>query len=192
MTVPEQIERSVAEVAATFSRVDILVNNLGLVRPSAFMDMTLDLWESVMSTNVTAAMLCSQSAARHMARHGYGSIVNISSQAAEMSAPGASAYAVSKAAINGLTRAMAVELVADNIRVNAVAPHHIMTPATNPQFLNEQRIPMNRTGTPEEVAHVVAFFASERASFVTGQCLNVNGGFDVNMFNSVMYSGDRR
>jgi NAD(P)-dependent dehydrogenase (short-subunit alcohol dehydrogenase family) len=168
----------------SLDRCDVLVNNAGMNRPQPFLDVDLDTLDEIIALNVRSMFVTAQAAARAMARHGSGSIVHMSSQMGHIGAPNRTVYCMTKHAIEGLTKAMAVELAPRAIRVNAVAPTYIETPMTAPYFANEAfrqkvlaSIPLGRTGRIEEVVAAVLFLASRDASLITGTSLLVDGGY---------------
>jgi 3-oxoacyl-[acyl-carrier protein] reductase len=175
------------EVVGRFGKLDILVNNAGITRDNLFFKMSPADWNAVLTVNLTSMFYCSQAAQKHMVSARYGKIVNLSSRSA-LGNRGQANYAAAKAGVQGLTATLAIELGPFNINVNAVAPGYIataMTAATatrvgstpdEHQQLVAQRTPLGRVGQPEEVAAVVAFLASDQASYVSGQTLYVNGG----------------
>jgi 3-oxoacyl-[acyl-carrier protein] reductase len=175
----------VGSTVQAFGRIDLLVNNAGaLVERIAIEAITDELFDRVVSVNVRSAMACIAAAVPHMRKQGGGNIINVTSVAARHGGgPGASLYAGSKGFISTATRALAKELVKDNIRVNAVAPGIIYTPFhdrySTPQLLESLKstIPMNRIGTPDECSGAFLYLASDQLSgYVTGQILEVNGG----------------
>jgi NAD(P)-dependent dehydrogenase (short-subunit alcohol dehydrogenase family) len=181
---PASVAAAFASVDARWGRCDVLVNNAGIAKTFAFLEFPLDAWRAHLEVNVTGVLLCSQHGARLMQRRGWGRVVNVASVAGMRAVGvGRTAYGTSKAAVIGLTRQMAVELAADGITANAVAPGPVDTPMT--RVLHSERfredyssaIPMRRYGTQEEVAATVAFLASEEASYITGAVLPVDGGF---------------
>ena len=166
-----------------FGKLDALVNNAGIFRPAASAQMAEEDWRTVLDTNLTGAFFCSQAVYRLLCRSGSGSIVNISSINGQAGWPGRANYASSKTGLIGLTRTLAVEWAANNVRVNAVAPGYVntelltkRTEALNVDAL-ESRIPLGRIAEPVEIANVVAFLISDEASYITGQAIFVDGGW---------------
>ncbi len=164
-----------------WGRIDILVNNAGIVRDNIIMRMKEDDWDSVMNINLKGCFNGIKSVARPMIKNKAGRIINITSVIGQIGNAGQSNYAASKAGIMGLTKSMAKELGSRNITVNAVAPGYITTDMTNE--LNDEvkeqmksSIPLGRLGTPDDVANLVCFLASDEAGYITGQTFNVDGG----------------
>jgi NAD(P)-dependent dehydrogenase (short-subunit alcohol dehydrogenase family) len=185
------IALDVTDVAATAAamregpRYDILVNNAGTNRPGPFVDVTPDSYDLVMGLNVRAAFFASQAFARRLLADARpGSIINMSSQMGHVGAANRSVYCASKHALEGLTKALAVELAASGIRVNCVAPTFIETPMTKPFFENEEfrrqtltKIKLGRIGQVEDVTGAIVYLASDAAAMVTGTSLLVDGGW---------------
>lgn len=164
-----------------WERVDILVNNAGITRDNLIMRMSAEDWNEVLQTNLTGAFNCIKSVTRQMMKQRSGCIINITSVVGIMGNAGQANYAASKAGIIGLTKSVARELASRSITCNAVAPGYIETEMTGrlDEKIKEnlkQQIPLGRIGDIEDVAKVVAFLASENASYITGQVLNVDGG----------------
>jgi len=164
-----------------FGRLDILVNNVGITRDTLLMRMKEADWDIVMETNLKGTFNCTKTAQRPMIKQRYGRIINITSVSGIAGQVGQANYSASKAGMIGFTKAMAKELGARNITVNAVAPGYVPTDQT--ADLPEELIgyildltPMRRPGTAEEIANAVAFLASEEAGYVSGQVLGVDGG----------------
>ena len=167
------------------SRLDILINNAGINKPQAFAEVDNEVLLAMLKLNVTAAFRTAQSATRVMLRENIeGSIINMSSQMGHVGSPNRTVYCMTKHAIEGLTKAMAVELAPHGIRVNAIAPTFIETPMTKAMFDKPEfkkfvldRIPLGRLGQVEDIAEAVLFLASSRSSMITGDSLKVDGGW---------------
>lgn len=166
-------------------RLDILVNNVGTNRPAPFPDVTVADLDAVINLNVRAAFRVAQSGVRAMLRAGRGgSVIHMSSQMGHVGAPLRTVYCMTKHALEGLSKAMAVELAPAGIRVNCVAPTFIETPMTRPMLENAAfrddvlaRIPLGRLGQPEDIAAAVVFLASPGAGLITGDSLKIDGGW---------------
>ncbi|MDH7515365.1 MAG: 3-oxoacyl-[acyl-carrier-protein] reductase [Bacteroidota bacterium] len=175
------IQKSVAEIAETFGRIDVLVNNAGITRDRLLMRMNDEDWDAVLAVNLRGAFLVTREVAKVMARQRYGRIINISSVVGIMGNAGQANYAASKAGLIGFTKSIAKELASRNITVNAVAPGYIETDMTA-VLSAEQReaflrvIPLRRPGNPSDVAEAVLFFASDKSAYITGQVLCIDGG----------------
>ena len=177
----QQIKAGCKAALEKFGRIDILLNNAGITRDQLVLRLKRADWDAVLTTNLTSAYLCIQQVMGSMLRHRWGRIVNMTSIFGEMGQAGQANYASSKAGLIGLTMAVAREVGSRNITCNAVAPGFIetaMTAALSEDFRQDalKNIPLGRLGTSQDVAHAVAFLASEEASDITGHVLNVNGG----------------
>jgi NAD(P)-dependent dehydrogenase (short-subunit alcohol dehydrogenase family) len=202
----QDVEEMVKEALARFGKIDILVNNAGVGPAiegglADIKDFTNEAWSLTISINLTGTFLCCRAAAREMVRRGQGGkIVNISSMRAKVAAPRMGAYTASKFGILGLTQTLALELAPFKINVNAVCPGPIDTDLGDFFYRNEAKrggipmeearvrywenlfgpsmaaIPLRRVGTPEDIANLVSFLASEEASYITGQAINIDGG----------------
>lgn len=171
----------VKDVKKELGRIDILVNNAGITRDGLLMIMKEADWQAVLDTNLTGAFHCTKAVTRLMMKQRSGSIINITSVVGETGNSGQANYAAAKAGLIGFTKSVAKELASRNIRCNAIAPGCIETDMT--AVLGEdtvdamiKTIPMGRVAQPEEVAKAVLFLASDDASYITGQTLNVDGG----------------
>ena len=176
-----QVETMVSKALESLGRVDILVNNAGITRDTLLLRMDEEAWDAVMDINLKGAFLCTKAVLREMVRQRWGRIISLSSVVALVGNPGQANYAASKAGLIGFTKSVAREVASRNITVNAIAPGFVSTDMTArlSEELQEQvrgRIAMGRFGTPEDVAHLIAFLASEEASYITGQVIGIDGG----------------
>ena len=179
-----QVDALVAQVMRAHGRIDVLVNNAGIFKAADFLDVTEADFDAVLRVNLKGAFLVGQAVAREMARAGRGSIVNMSSVNSVLAIPSIASYNVSKGGINQLTRAMALALADQGVRVNAVGPGTIATELAAQAVLTSEdarnkimmRTPMKRLGEPGEIADVVAYLASDAASYVTGEIVMADGG----------------
>lgn len=178
---PADVEALAAKTLEAFGRADVLVNNAGVVKDGLVLRMSEADWDVVLDTNLKGAFLCTREFTRPMMKQRWGRIVNVSSVIGLIGNAGQANYAASKAGLLGLTKAVAKELASRHITVNAVAPGFIETAMT--ETLNDEvrkallgQIPLGRLGSPEDVAHAVAFLCSEEAGYITGQVLAVDGG----------------
>jgi NAD(P)-dependent dehydrogenase (short-subunit alcohol dehydrogenase family) len=174
----------VAALFAGLDRCDVLVNNAGGNRPQPFVEVALETLDHLLALNVLSMFVTAQAAARRMIAQRSGVILNMSSQMGHVGAPNRTVYCMTKHAIEGLTKAMAVELAPQGIRVNSLAPTYIETPLTQPFFADEafrsetlRRIPLGRIGQVGEVAAAAVFLASPAASLITGTSLVIDGGY---------------
>jgi NAD(P)-dependent dehydrogenase (short-subunit alcohol dehydrogenase family) len=177
----DQVQNAVEEAIQAVGGIDVLINNAGISLRHAVLDITREEWERVIGVNLNGVFWVAQTVARHMQENDGGVILNMGSTNGIMGYQNYSDYNASKAGVIELTKSMALEL-APRVRVNAVAPGFIMTPMQRAEYTDEmldevnRRIPLNRTGTPEEVAALFAFLASEEAGFITGQIYVLDGG----------------
>ncbi len=177
----KQAQALIKATIKTFGHLSILVNNAGITRDTLIMMMSEEDWDVVQSTNLKGTFNCSKAAVRHMMRKRYGRIINITSVAGQMGNAGQTNYSASKAGQIGFTKALAREVAARNITVNAIAAGYIDTDIWSNVSEEAQQavlnmIPLGRKGTPEEIAYAVAFLASDQAAYITGQVLGVDGG----------------
>lgn len=177
----EQAENLINYAIETGGKLDILVNNAGINRDAMLHKMTMEQWDSVISVNLTGVFNCLQPAAQHMRERQYGRIINISS-ASWLGNIGQGNYAAAKAGVVGLTKTAARELARVHVTCNAICPGFIDTDMTRgvPEKVWDlmiSKIPMGRAGKPEDVANCIAFLASDSASYITGEVINVGGGF---------------
>lgn len=178
LTAPDEVEAMFARVGG----VDLLVNNAGISRYGLLTDLSYRDWQDLFRVNADGVFLCCRAAIPYMVHRKQGGILNISSMWGQVGASCEAAYSASKAAVIGLTKALAKELAPSGIRVNCIAPGVIRTrmlEGFTEAELEELRLetPLERLGTPEDVGHLAAFLASDRARFITGQVVGLNGGF---------------
>ena len=181
----DEVQDLVNKTIARFGRLDIAVNNAGTVgNPSLAADVTLESYQAIFDTNVLGVLLCMKYEIRAMLRQGKGSIVNISSAYGKIGGPTAAVYVGSKHAVEGITKSAAIELAGTGVRVNIVGPgptetrmfsHFAQTAENKANFL-EAQIPVKQMGTPEEIANAIVFIGSDKASYVVGASLLVDGG----------------
>jgi len=177
----QEAERLLGEAAAWKGKLDILVNNAGITRDDLLFRMTDEQWQEVIDVNLSGVFYCLRAAARIMGKQQFGSIVNVSSVSGMMGNRGQCNYAAAKAGVIGLTMSAARELASRGVRVNAIAPGFIESAMTdkipdNLKLMMLAMIPLQRRGTPEEVAEAVLFLASDASAYVTGQVLRIDGG----------------
>jgi len=180
----EPVQRVVDEALGCLGRLDILVNNAGIIRRDDLLNFNEEDWDAVMDTNLKALFFLSQAVAHHMVQRGSGKIINIASLLTFQGGIRVPSYAAAKSGVGGVTKAMANELAAKGLQVNAIAPGYITTNNTaalqadetrNRQIL--ERIPTGRWGRPEDIAGAAVFLASPASDYVTGQVLAVDGGW---------------
>jgi len=181
VTDSEQVHLMIKNAYDKFKNIDILVNNAGITRDKLLIRMSDQDWDSVIQVNLKGAFNCTKQIIRKMIKNNRGKIINISSVVGIMGNAGQSNYAASKAGLIGFTRSIAKELGGRNIQVNAIAPGYIETEMTD--HLSQEvkdsyikQIPMNRGGSPEDVANTVLFLASSLSDYITGQVIHVDGG----------------
>ena len=177
----KQVGEALNKVIDNSSKIDILINNAGITRDNLVLRLSESDWDKVIAVNLKGAFLCSKLCAKYIVKQRQGKIINISSIIGIIGNPGQANYSASKAGLIGLTKSFAKELGSRNICVNAIAPGYIQTKMTNtlPEEVKEEmlkRIPLNRFGTPDDVAMAVLFLASDKADYITGQVLIVDGG----------------
>jgi 3-oxoacyl-[acyl-carrier protein] reductase len=177
----DEVNKMRDKAVAEFGKIDILVNNSGIVKDKSFVKMTSEMWDDVISVNLTGTFNCSKAVIDGMLERGYGRIVNISSVIGRMGNRGQANYAASKAGMIGLTMTLAKEFADKGVTVNAVAPGFIGTDMLKsvPAKIMEKilaQIPMGRLGKPEEIASAVAYLVSPEAGYITGQVIDINGG----------------
>ncbi len=181
----ESTKEVVKAIVAKFSRIDILVNNAGITRDFRMMMMKQDDWDLVLRINLTGAFICTKLVSKQMLKQNSGRIINIASVSGLIGNIGQANYSASKAGLIGLTKTSARELAERGVTVNAIAPGFIQSDMTHvlPEEATNKllaQIPMNIPGKPEDVADAVLFLVSNRAGYITGQVLNVDGGMVMN------------
>ena len=184
LTNSDDVHNLVKNVEEKMGRIDILVNNAGLTRDNLFMRMSDEDWQLVLDVNLSAGFKLAKAAIRGMMKRRYGRIIGIASVVGVMGNAGQANYSASKAGMIGLAKSIAQELGSRGVRANAIAPGFIITDMTaqlSEEIRNEwcQKIPLRRGGTPEDVANIATFLASDMSSYVTGQVIQVDGGMNM-------------
>ena len=179
----DSVNKTFSDIISTYNTIDILVNNAGITKDNILIRMSQEEWNSVINTNLTGYFNCCKAIIKQMIKQKYGRIINISSIIGINGNAGQANYAASKAGIIGLTKSLSKEVGSRNITVNAIAPGFIETEMTRKlnkdnkeKFLNS--IPLKCFGRPEDVANLVSFLASDEASYITGQTINIDGGIN--------------
>ena len=175
------VKAMIKEVIKQFSTLDILVNNAGVTKDNLLMRMKEEEFNQVIDINLKGVFLCTKAVTRHMMKQRSGKIINVASIVGVSGNPGQANYVAAKAGVIGMTKSVAQELASRNILVNAVAPGFISTDMTDALTKEQQeailsRIPLAKLGTPENVANVVRFLASDDANYITGQTIHIDGG----------------
>ncbi len=181
ITKAEQIEKSSKKIIEKFGRIDVLINNAGITKDNLIIKMKEEEWDIVLNINLKAAFLCTKIIGKIMWTQHSGKIINMASIIGQIGNLGQANYSSSKAGLIALTKSSAKEFARANIQVNAIAPGYIMTPMTEklPQEVKNkmiESIPLKKFGSPDDVAEVVLFLASEKSNYITGQVLRVDGG----------------
>ncbi len=177
----DDVKAMIKDFVAEMGTIDVLVNNAGITKDGLVMRMKEADWDAVINVNLKSAFLCSKAVARPMLKQGSGRIINIASISGVIGLAGQANYSASKAGMIGMTKALAKEFAAKSVTVNAVAPGFIRTAMTDKlsdEVITgyENAIPLNRMGTPADIANTVLFLSSDLAGYITGQVLGVNGG----------------
>ena len=177
----EEVNSMFDKIKEDFDMIDVLINNAGITRDSLFIGMKEKDWDEVIEVNLKGMFLCTKAVIRKMLRQRYGRIVNISSVVGVVGNPGQANYCASKAGVIGFTKSLAREVASRNITVNAIAPGFIKTDMTDalPEDIKESvmgTIPMGRYGNPEDIANIAVFLSSDKAGYITGQIIHIDGG----------------
>ncbi len=176
------VKEMFSEISQRLGNVNVLVNNAGVAEQVLFTDITDEMWQRMINTNLSSAFYCSREALKNMINDKNGVIINIASMWGEIGASMEVHYSTAKAGLIGMTKALAKEVGLSGIRVNAVSPGVVLTDMMSSFSENDKEIlkdetPLNTLGSPEDIAEAVSFLVSDKAKFITGQVLSVNGGF---------------
>jgi acetoacetyl-CoA reductase len=179
---PDEAQRLIEMVTKDFGRVDVLINNAGITIDKTLKNMSAEQWDKVLGVDLSSVFYCSRAVVGQMLERGYGRIINTSSVVGQKGNFGQTNYAAAKAGIIGFTKALALETAKKGITVNAVAPGFVKTAMTEriPKDVMDkivESIPVGRLADPSEIARAVVFLADEKASYITGQVMGINGGF---------------
>ncbi len=177
-----QVEEMFSEISKTLGNVSVLVNNAGIAEQALFTDITDEMWQRMINTNLSSAFYCSREALNNMISEKNGVIINIASMWGQVGASMEVHYSTAKAGLIGMTKALAKEVGLSGVRVNAVSPGVVLTDMMNSFSESDKEVlkdetPLNTLGNPEDIADAVSFLVSDKAKFITGQVISVNGGF---------------
>jgi NAD(P)-dependent dehydrogenase (short-subunit alcohol dehydrogenase family) len=196
---PTSVAQAAAATLAALGRCDVLVNNAGMIKAGALESLSFEDWNTLLSVNLTGYFLCSQTFGRQMRESGKGALVHIASIAANHATPFSGAYSVAKAGVAMLSRQLAIEWGQYGIRSNVVNPGMILTPLSQSMYdrpgVTERRseaIPAGRIGRPDDIAQAVLFLASDRAAYINGDEITVDGGFSRMLMNLIPRAGYER
>ena len=185
-TDPAQVAAAAQRLRAEFGAADVLVNNAGVIGQGELLDASLDAWQRTLDINLTGYLICAREFGRDMIHRGKGSIIHVTSICGIDPSKGSGAYSSSKAGATMLMRQLALELAPHRIRSNAVAPGLVRTPLSEPAYADAERlaarervVPLGRIGSARDIADTVLWLASDRSSYITGQQILVDGGFDM-------------
>ena len=178
----DAVKEMFSEISRKLGNVDVLVNNAGIAQQVLFTDITDEMWQGMINTNLSGAFYCSREALRNMINEKNGVIINIASMWGEVGASMEVHYSTAKAGLIGMTKALAKEVGLSGVRVNAVSPGVVLTDMMSSFSESDKselkdETPLNSLGIPEDIAEAVSFLVSDKAKFITGQVLSVNGGF---------------
>jgi 3-oxoacyl-[acyl-carrier protein] reductase len=181
VTSQDSVDNAIGEIIEKYGKIEILINNAGIIRDRSFLKMTEEEWDSVINVNLKSLFIVTKSVVPHMKENGYGRIVSASSINGSAGAFGQTNYCATKAGISGFTRALCKEVGKNGITVNAVAPgfvKSVMSDSMPEEIIKSgiKMIPVGRIGTPEDMGHAYLFLASKEAGFVSGITLHANGG----------------